>query len=137
MIFTTYDSSKPNLKLELKSCLISVDNIPYVCGYEKARTTSSGNSGASDSLVIIIFLEDDLVEKLHSTLKIFLDFDIIINRIEQTKDSVLEPYSKLSPLWFIDGTATLTKITIDTADDATGDEITIGLSETIAGITGN
>jgi len=137
MTFTTYDSSKSNLKLELKSCLISVDNIPYVCGYGKARTTSSGNSGASDSLVIIVFLEDDLVEKLHSTLKIFLDSDIIINQTEQSKVSVLGPYNKLSHLWFIDGTATLIKIATDTADDTTGDKITIEFSETIAGITGN
>ena len=137
MIFTTYDSSKSNLKLELESCSISVGSIPYVCGYGKARTTSSGDSGAKNSLVIIAFLEDNLAEELHSTLKIFLDSDIPINQIEQSEVSVLGPHSKLSHLWFIDGTATLTKIVTDITDDATGNEITVELSETVVDITGN
>jgi len=117
MIFTTYDSSKSNLKLELESCSISVGDIPYVCGYGKARTASSGDSGTKDSLVIIAFLEDDLAEELHSTLKIFLDADIPIAQIEQSELSILGPQSKLAHLWFLDGTATLTKIVSDTTDD--------------------
>jgi len=136
MTFTTYDSSKSNLKLELESCSISVGDIPYVCGYGKARTASSGDSGSKDSLVIIAFLEDDLAEELHSTLKIFLDSNVPINKIEQSEVSVLGPQSKLSHLWFLDGTATLTKIVTDTTDDPTGNEITVDLTENI-GITGN
>jgi len=136
MTFTTYDSSKSNLKLELESCSISVGDIPYVCGYGKARTASSGDSGVKDSLVIIAFLEDDLAKELHSTLKIFLDADVPINEIEQSEVSILGPQSKLSHLWFLDGTATLTKIATDTTDDTTGNEIAVELSETV-GITGN
>ena len=115
--FTTYDSSKSNLKLELESCSISVGDVTYACGFGKARTISSGDSGAKDSLVIIAFLEDDLTEKLNSTLKILLDADIPINQIEQSKVSILGPQSKLAHLWFLDGTATLTKIISNTIDD--------------------
>ncbi|MCA9827639.1 MAG: hypothetical protein KC444_04500 [Nitrosopumilus sp.] len=136
MTFTTYDSSKSNLKLELESCSISVGDIPYVCGYGKARTASSGDSGSKDSLVIIAFLEDDLAEELHSTLKIFLDSDIPIDKIDQSEVSVLGPQSKISHLWFLDGTATLTKIVTDTTDDPAGNEITIDLTENV-GIAGN
>ena len=101
----------------MESCSISVDNVPYVCGYGKARTASSKNSGTNDTLVIIAFLEDDLAKELHSTLKIFLAADIPITQIEQSEVSILGPQSKLSHLWFIDGTATLTKIISDTTDD--------------------
>ncbi|MCV0399760.1 MAG: hypothetical protein K5785_07180 [Nitrosarchaeum sp.] len=118
MTFTTFDSSKSNLKLELESCLISVDDIPYVCGFGKARTVSSGDSGAKDSLVIIAFLEDNLAEEVHSTLKIFLDSEIPIRQIEESTVSILGPQSKLSHLRFLDGNATLSKITPDdTSDD--------------------
>ena len=110
MTFTTFDISKSNLKLELESCSIVVDDIPYACGFGKARTVSSGDSGTKDSLVIIAFLEDNLAEEVHSTLKIFLDADTSISQIEQSEVSVLGPQSKLSHLWFLDGTATLTKI---------------------------
>ena len=49
-----------------------------------------------------------------------------------TLDTVFEQ-DFVSNLWFMDGTAILTKIAIDT----TSDEITIDLSETVVGITGN
>ena len=117
MTFTTYDSSKSNLKLELESCSISVDDVPYVCGYGKARTASSEDSGTNNALVIIAFLEDDLAKELHSTLKIFLAADIPIAQIEQSEVSILGPQSKLSHLWFVNGNATLTKIVLDTTDD--------------------
>lgn len=139
MTFTTYDSSKSNLKLELESCSISVGTIPYACGYGKARTTSSGDSGAKDSLVIIAFLEDDFTKEFHSTLKIFLAADIPIDQIEKSEVSILGPQSKLSPLWFLDGTGTLTKtvsIPDDTTDDTDGNEISVELSEDI-GLSGN
>ena len=126
MTFTTFDSSKSNLKLELESCLISVDDIPYVCGFGKARTVSSGDSGAKDSLVIIAFLEDNLAEEVHSTLKIFLDSEIPISQIEESTVSILGPQSKLSHLWFLDGNATLSKIipddTSDDIDDTSGED---------------
>ena len=136
MTFTTFDSSKSNLKLELESCSIVVDDIPYACGFGKARTVSSGDSGAKDSLVIIAFLEDNLAEEVHSTLKIFVDSDTPINQIEQSEVSILGPQSKLSHLWFLDGTATLTKITSsdnttdDTTDDTTqGNDFSVTLEE--------
>ena len=72
MSFTTFDKSKSNLKLELQECRITVGDVPYNCGFGKARTSSSGNSGAKDSLVILAFLEDDLIGEVHSTLKNFL-----------------------------------------------------------------
>ena len=138
MTFTTFDSSKSNLKLELESCSISVDEIPYACGFGKARTVSSGDSGAKDSLVIIAFLEDNLAEEVHSTLKIFVDSDIPINQIEQSEVSILGPQSKLSHLWFLDGSATLTKITSsdETSEDITddvpqGNDISVTLEEEI------
>jgi myosin heavy subunit len=138
MTFTTFDSSKSNLKLELESCSIVVDDIPYACGFGKARTVSSGDSGAKDSLVIIAFLEDNLAEEVHSTLKIFVDSDTPINQIEQSEVSILGPQSKLSHLWFLDGSATLTKITSsdETSEDITddvpqGNDISVTLEEEI------
>ena len=71
MIFTTFDKGKSNLKLELEECQITVDSVPYNCGFGKARASSSGNSGEKDSLVVLAFLEDDVIEEVHSTLKIF------------------------------------------------------------------
>ena len=137
MVFTTFDSKKSNLKLELESCDIIVDEIPYVCGFGKARSVASGESGAKDSLVIIAFLEDNLAEEVHSTLKIFLNSDIPITQTDSTSVSILGPQSKLSHLWFLEGNATLNKIVTDvpidseTPDDE-GTNFTIKLEETIS-----
>ena len=54
MSFTTFDKGKSNLKLELQECQITVDDMPYNCGFGKARTTSSGNSGVKDSISIAV-----------------------------------------------------------------------------------
>ena len=119
MNFTTYDKSKSNLKLELDECEITVDEITYNCGFGKARTVSSGESGAKDSLIIIAFLENDVLEEVHTTLKIFLNADIPINKIEQSRVSIIGPQSKISDLWFLNGTATLSKI-VSTSENTTG-----------------
>ncbi len=137
MTFTTFDSKKSNLKLELESCDITVDEIPYVCGFGKARSVASGESGAKDSLVIIAFLEDNLAEEVHSTLKIFLNSDIPINQIDSSQVSILGPQSKLSHLWFLNGNATLGKIVTDVPDNTEtsneeGNDLTISLEETIS-----
>jgi chemotaxis protein histidine kinase CheA len=137
MTFTTFDSKKSNLKLELESCDITVDEIPYVCGFGKARSVASGESGAKDSLVIIAFLEDNLAEEVHSTLKIFLNSDIPINQIDSSQVSILGPQSKLSHLWFLNGNATLGKIVTDVPDstdtsDEDGNDLSITLEETIS-----
>ncbi len=136
MNFTTFDKGKSNLKLELQECQITVDDIPYNCGFGKARTISSGNSGVTDSLVIIAFLEDDVLGEVHSTLKIFLNADTSISDIEgSSKVTILGPQSKISHMWFLDGTGTLTK-TISVLDDSTGNEISVDFDESID-ITGN
>jgi len=140
MSFTTFDKGKSNLKLELQECQITVDDMPYNCGFGKARTTSSGNSGVKDSLVIIAFLEDDLLGEIHSTLKIFLNADTSISDIDGSSQvTILGPQSKISHMWFLDGTGTLTKtisVLDDSTDDSTGNEISVELDESL-GITGN
>jgi len=133
MSFTTFDKGKSNLKLELQECQITVDDIPYNCGFGKARTTSSGDSGEKDSLVIIAFLEDDLLEEVHSTLKIFLNADTSISDIDGSSQvTILGPQSKISHMWFLDGTGTLTKtisVLDDSTDDSTGNEISVELDD--------
>ncbi len=124
MIFNTFDKSESNLKLELEECSIAVDGIPFNCGFGKARTTSSGDSVLKYFLVVLAFLEDDVLEKVHSTLKISLNADSPISEItDLTQVSILSPQSKISGMWFLDGTGTLTKtvpVTDDTTDDTTG-----------------
>jgi len=110
MTFTTFDQNQSNLKLELDGCSITVDQIIYNCGFGKARTTFAGESKVGNSLVIIAFLEDDVLGEIHSTLKIFLNSDMPINAIEQSKVSILGPQSKISSMWFLNGTATMSKI---------------------------
>jgi len=131
MSFSTYDKSKSDLKLELDECEITVDDIVYNCGFGKARTVSSGPSGAKDSLVIVAFLEDDILE-VHTTLKIFLNADIPINKIEQSQVSILGPQSKISNLWFLNGTATLIKIVPTLEQTTTGTNSTITLEDGIS-----
>ena len=111
MTFTLYDKSKSNLKLELHECSIVVDEINYNCGFGKARTVSSGQYDAKDSLVIMAFLEDDILEELHATMKLFVNANIPINSIDKSQVSIIGPQSKISNLWILNGTATLTKIT--------------------------
>ncbi|MCV0411281.1 hypothetical protein, partial [Nitrosopumilus sp.] len=136
MIFKMFDKSKSNLKLELQECHIFVDNVPYNCGFGKARTITSGDSGVKDSLVILAFLEDAIIEEVHSTLKISLSADSPIGDIDNSSQvSILGPQSKISGMWFLDGTGTLTR-TVLTIDDSTDDEITVELNESI-GISGN
>ena len=136
MIFNTFDKGKSNLKLELQKCQIIVDGgIPFNCGFGKARTTSSGDSGSKDSLVILAFLEDDVLKEVHATLKISLNANSPIQAItNSTQVSILNPQSKISGMWFLDGIGTLTKnVTTpdDTTDDTTGNEISIELTENI------
>jgi hypothetical protein len=136
MIFKTFDKSKSNLKLELQECRISVDNVPYNCGFGKARTITSGDSSVKDSLVILAFLEDAVIEEIHSTLKISLSADSPIGNIDGSSQvSILGPQSKLSGMWFLNGTGILTRTAL-TIDDSTDDEITVELNESI-GISGN
>ncbi|GBH34343.1 hypothetical protein NZNM25_11340 [Nitrosopumilus zosterae] len=136
MIFKIFDKSKSNLKLELQECHILVDNVPYNCGFGKARTITSGDSGVKDSLVILAFLEDAVIEEVHSTLKISLSADSPIGDIDDSSQvSILGPQSKISGMWFLDGTGTLTR-TVLTIDDSTDDEITVELNESI-GVSGN
>ena len=140
MSFTIFDKGKSNLKLELQECQITVDDVPYNCGFGKARTSSSGDSGAKDSLVILAFLEDDVIEEVHSTLKIFLNVDIPISDIDGSSQvSILGPQSKIAGMWFLEGTGTLSKtvsVLDDSTDDSTGNEISVELTEDI-GIVGN
>jgi len=110
MIFNTFDKSKSDLKLELNECQITVDEITFNCAFGKARTISSGQSNVKDSLVIMAFLEDDTLEEIHTTLKIFLNADIPINEIEKSQVSILDPQSMVSNLWVLNGTATLSKM---------------------------
>ncbi len=127
MTFSLYDKSKSDLKLELNECEIIVDEINYNCGFGKARTVSSGQSGAKDSLVIMAFLEDGVLEELHATMKLFVNADIPINNIEQSQVSIISPQSKISNLWFLNGNATLTKTTSE--DILFGNDITTSLEE--------
>ena len=138
MSFTTFDKGESNLKLELQECQITVDDVLFNCGFGKARTASLGDSEVKDSLVIIAFLEDDLIGEVHSTLKIFLNADIPISDIDNSyKVSILEPQSEISNMWLLDGTGTLTKIILDdSTDDSTDNEISVELDESL-GITGN
>ena len=129
MTFTLYDKSKSDLKLELDECEIIVDEIIYNCGFGKARTVSSGQSGAKDSLVIVAFLEDNMLEELHATMKLFVNAEIPINNIDQSQVSIIGPQSKISNLWFLNGTATLTKITPTTENTVLGNNATISLQE--------
>jgi len=135
MNFTTFDSSNTNLKLQLEECHILVGDIPYGCGFGKARTASFGNSGINDSLVIIAFLEDSLDNDVHTTLKIFLQSDVSISQIQDDDVEILGPQSKISHLWFLNGAATLTKISPlnESSDDTNGGKnITINLKENIS-----
>ena len=132
MNFTTYDKSKSNLKLELDECEITVDEITYNCGFGKARTVSSGESGAKDSLVIVAFLENNVLEEVHTTLKIFLNADIPINKIEQSRVSIIGPQSKISDSWFLSGTATLSKIVSTSEKTITGNNSTVILEDGIS-----
>ena len=137
MSFTTFDKGKSNLKLELQECQITVDDVPYNCGFGKARTASSGDSGAKDSLVILAFLEDDVLEEVHSTLKILLNADSAIRDIDDSSQvSILGPQSKIAGMWFLEGEGTLTKIVSDSTDDSTRNEISVELTEEI-GISEN
>jgi len=110
MIFNTFDKSKSDLKLELSACRITVDEIIFNCAYGKSRTISSEQSNVKDSLMIMAFLEDDALEEVHTTLKIFLNADTSINEIEKSQVSILDPQSMISNLWILNGTATLSKI---------------------------
>ncbi len=130
MTFTLYDKSKSDLKLELNECTIVVDEINYNCGFGKARTVSSGQSGAKDSLVIMAFLEDGVLEELHATMKLFVNANIPINNIDQSQVSIIGPQSKISNLWILNGTATLTKITPE--NTVSGNNITPSLEEGIS-----
>jgi len=132
MIFNTFDKGKSNLKLELEECrIITVGGIPFNCGFGKARTTSSGDSGSKDSLVVLAFLaflEDDMYGEVHSTLKISLNADSPISEItDSTQVSILNPQIKISCMWVLVGTGMLTKC-IDTPDDTTENEITVELT---------
>src|SRR3990167_5888936 len=132
MNFTTYDKSKSNLKLELDECEITVDEITYNCGFGKARSVSSGESGAKDSLVIIAFLENDVLEEVHTALKIFLNADIPIDKIEQSRVSIIGPQSKISDSWFLNGTATLSKIVSTSEKTIAGNNSTVILEDGIS-----
>ena len=136
MSFTTFDKGKSNLKLELEECQVTVDSVPYNCGFGKARTASSGDSGAKDSLVILAFLEDDVIEEVHSTLKIFLNADSPIREIDGSSHvSILGPQSKIAGMWFLEGDGTLTKIVSDSddsTDDTDGEHFTISINDGIA-----
>ncbi|MDX1595637.1 MAG: hypothetical protein R3327_01715 [Nitrosopumilaceae archaeon] len=132
MNFTTFDVGKSNLKLELEECHILVGDIPYNCGFGKARTISFGKSDANSSLVIIAFLEDGLANEVHTTLKIFLKADVPILQTETSSVDILKQ-SKISHLWFLNGTATLSKISlIPDVENNAGKEITINLKENIS-----
>ncbi len=134
MTFSTFDKGESNLKLELKECQITVGEIPFNCGFGKARTIS-GDSESNDSLVIIAFLED-VLEEVHPTLKISLNADSPIGDIDGTsKVSILGPPSQISGMWFLDGTGFLTR-TVSTTDDSTENEIAVELTEDV-GISGN
>jgi Skp family chaperone for outer membrane proteins len=110
MNFVAYDKGNSSLKLELLECHIVVDQTPFNCGFGKARTVSSGQSGLNDSLVIIAFLEDDVLKEIHTTMKIFLHSDTLIKDVETSQVSILGPQSQISHMWFLNGTATLSKI---------------------------
>ena len=131
MTFTLYDKSKSDLKLELDECEITVDKIIYNCGFGKARTISSGQSGAKDSLVIMAFLEDGVINELHATMKLFVNADMPINNIEQSQVSIINPQSKISNLWSLDGTATLTKTTLTIENTTLGNNTATSLQEEI------
>ena len=136
MIFNTFDKSNSNLKLELQECNIVVDSVPFNCGFGKARTTSSGDYGSKDSLVVLAFLEDDILEEVYSTLKISLNANSPISQIiDSTQVSILDPQSKISGMWFLNGTGTLTK-TVTITDDTTENDISIELTEDM-GLSGN
>ena len=133
MSFTTFDKGESNLKLELQECQITVDDVLFNCGFGKARTASLGDSEVKDSLVIIAFLEDDLIGEVHSTLKIFLNADIPISDIDGSSQvSILEPQSEISNMWFLDGTGILTKIiSDDSTDNSVDNELSVELTEDV------
>jgi hypothetical protein len=110
MVFSTYDKSKFNMKLELTECQLFIDQIQYNCVFGKARTVSSGKSDPSDSLIIVAFLEDDLLGEIHTTLKIFLNSNTTISEVVKSPVSIIGPQSKISHMWSLNGTAILTKI---------------------------
>lgn len=141
---TTFDVGKKNLKFEVTACDVTVDNIRYLCGFGKARTISSGDAGAKDSLVIIAFLEDSVLNQLHSTLKIFLESDQSIIETENNSVSILGPQSVIAHQWFLNGTANLSKIAGEVNElnleeikkqrlqkESTGRNLTIKLSESV------
>ena len=49
------------------------------------------DSGHKDSLVILAFLEDDVLEEVHSTLKILLNADIPISDIDESSQVSILP----------------------------------------------
>ena len=124
MSFGAYDKNNSSLKLELLECQIIVDQTSFNCGFGKARTVSSGQSGVKDSLVIIAFLEDDVLKEIHTTMKIFLNADIPINKIENSQVLIRGPQSQISHMWFLNGTATLSKIISFPEEIQTGSDFT-------------
>lgn len=139
---TTFDVGEKNLKFEVTACDIVVGEIEYVCGFGKARTISSGNGGVKDSLVIIAFLEDSVMNQLHTTLKIFLESNQPIMETQDNIVSILGPQSVVSHQWFLNGTAQLSKIesqsdefAIDdieeTQDEPKGRNLTINLEDSV------
>lgn len=139
---TTFDVGKKNLKFEVTSCDIQVGDIEYMCGFGKARTISSGGDGSGDSLVIVAFLEDGILNQIHTTLKIFLESDQPIMKTSDNTVSILGPQSVVSHQWFLNGTAQLLKVEEqlgeleiedieDSQEESKGRNLTINLEESV------
>lgn len=111
ILLSTYDIGKHSLKFKVDECSITINSTPYSCGFGKARAVSSGTSGQKDSMVIIAFLEDGVINEHYTTLKIFLNAQVPIIEINEDKNQVEvhSPQSKIANQWFLGGIATLAK----------------------------
>lgn len=111
----TYDKKGDSVKFEITHCDIVVGEIPYGCGFGKARVVSLQENMQQNrtSIVLIAFLEDAVENQIHSTLKLFLQSDYSLETINAGKESsvsVLGPQSVVSHQYFLNGTAKLQTI---------------------------
>ena len=74
-----------------------------------------------------------LLERYILRSKIFLNADTPISDIDGSSQvSILGPQSKISHMWFLDGTGTLTKIISDeSTDNSVDNELSVELTEDI------
>jgi len=107
-------------KFIVEDCELSNGDITYSCEYGKARTTSSGQGGEKDSLIIIATLGSDDQEK-RTGLKLSISTGEDIRALEEGSFdvTVLSPQSKITHEWFLGGPGEMT-VTTESSEGSNG-----------------